>query len=55
VILSATEHRIEPEDPYRRQLGNFAAAIEGDGRALLGRSDAVRQARALDALARSAA
>jgi predicted dehydrogenase len=54
VILNGTEHRIEPEDPYRRQLANFAAAIRGDAEPLLGRSDAVGQARALDALLRSA-
>jgi predicted dehydrogenase len=55
VIVNGTEHRVEPEDPYRRQLANFAAAIEGDAEPLLGRADAAGQARVLDALLRSAA
>jgi len=55
VYLNGTEHRAEPEDPYRRQLANFAAAIEGDAEQLVGRDDAVGQARALDALLRAAA
>lgn len=54
VYLNGEEHRVEPEDPYRRQLANFGAAIEGDAEPLLGREDAVGQARALDALLRSA-
>ncbi len=54
VYLNGEEHRVEPEDPYRRQLANFVAAIEGDAVPLLGRDDAVGQARALDALLRAA-
>jgi predicted dehydrogenase len=54
-MVNGTEHRVDPEDPYRRQLANFAAAIEGDAAPLLGRSDAVGQARVLDALLHSAA
>ncbi len=55
VYLNGEEHRVEPEDPYRRQLANFVAAIEGAAEPLLGRDDAVGQARALDALCRAAA
>ena len=47
----ATTHH----DPYRRQLANFAAAIEGDAEPLLGRADAAGRASVLDALLRSAA
>lgn len=54
VYLNGEEHRVEPEDPYRRQLANFVAAIEGAAEPLLGRDDAVGQARALDALCRAA-
>jgi D-xylose 1-dehydrogenase (NADP+, D-xylono-1,5-lactone-forming) len=55
VFLNGTEHRVEPENPYGRQLANFASAIEGEAEPLPGRSDAVGQARVLDALLRSAA
>lgn len=54
VYLNGEEHRAEQEDPYRRQLANFAAAIQGDAEPLLGRDDAVEQARTLDALYRAA-
>jgi xylose dehydrogenase (NAD/NADP) len=54
VYLNGEETRVEPEDPYRRQLANFVAAIEGDAKPLLGRDDAVGQARTLDALWRAA-
>lgn len=54
VYLNGEEHRVESEDPYRRQLANFVAAIEGAAEPLLGRDDAVGQARALDALCRAA-
>jgi D-xylose 1-dehydrogenase (NADP+, D-xylono-1,5-lactone-forming) len=55
VYLNGEEHRVEPEDPYRRQLANFVAAIEGEADPLLGRGDAVGQARVLDELLRTAA
>jgi xylose dehydrogenase (NAD/NADP) len=54
VYLNGEEHRVEQEDPYRRQLANFVAAIQGDAEPLLGRDDAVGQARALEALYRAA-
>jgi xylose dehydrogenase (NAD/NADP) len=41
-------------DRYQLQLENFAAAIRGEAQPLLGRADAVAQARVLDALYRSA-
>ena len=48
--------RIEPEpvDAYRLELENMSAAIRGDGEPLLGRADALGQARTLQALYRSA-
>ena len=50
--------RAEPvvlEDTYRLEMENLSAAILGRGRPLLGRADALGQARAIDALLRSAA
>jgi len=41
-------------DPYGLELDNLSAAIRGEAKPLLGRDDAVAQARALDALFRSA-
>jgi D-xylose 1-dehydrogenase (NADP+, D-xylono-1,5-lactone-forming) len=41
-------------NPYELELRNFAAAIAGDSEQLLGRGDAVAQARAIEALYRSA-
>jgi xylose dehydrogenase (NAD/NADP) len=41
-------------DRYQLQLENFAAAIRGDAQPLLGREDAVAQARVIEALYRSA-
>ena len=51
-----TVERIEVEraDPYRLELENMSAAIRGDGALLLGRDDAVAQARAVEAVHRSA-
>jgi predicted dehydrogenase len=48
--------RIEVErlDPYRLELENLSAAIRGTAEPLLGRDDALGQARALEALHRSA-
>ena len=48
--------RIETEkvDPYRYELDNISAAIRGEGELLLGREDAVGQARAIEALYESA-
>jgi predicted dehydrogenase len=45
----------EPADSYRLELENLSAAIRGEGEPLLGRADAVGQARVIDALTRSVA
>ena len=46
---------LEPVDSYRLEVENLSAAIRGDADPLLGREDAVGQARAIEALFRSAA
>jgi len=46
--------RVEPADSYRLELENLSDAIGGKAELLLGREDAVAQARALEALHRSA-
>jgi xylose dehydrogenase (NAD/NADP) len=45
---------LEPEDSYRLQLENMSAAVRGRAQPLLGRADALGQARAIEALYRSA-
>jgi predicted dehydrogenase len=45
---------VEREDSYRLELENLSDAIRGDGELLLGRDDALGQARALEALHASA-
>ena len=45
---------VEAADPYRCQLEQFARAVAGEEPPLLGRADAVGQARAIDALYRAA-
>jgi D-xylose 1-dehydrogenase (NADP+, D-xylono-1,5-lactone-forming) len=49
------EIAVEPADSYRLQLENLSDAIRGEAEPLLGREDAVGQARAIEALYRSAA
>jgi D-xylose 1-dehydrogenase (NADP+, D-xylono-1,5-lactone-forming) len=46
---------LQPEDSYRLELENLADAISGEAPLLLGREDALGQARTIDALFRSAA
>ena len=46
---------LEPVDSYRLELENLADAIAGEAPLLLGRDEAVAQARAIEALSRSAA
>jgi xylose dehydrogenase (NAD/NADP) len=46
---------VEDDDRYKLQLENFAAAVRGDVPPLLGRDDAIAQARTIEALYRSAA
>ena len=48
------EIRFEPADPYQLELENLSDAIVGEAEPLLGRADAVGQARALDLLFSSA-
>src|SRR5207244_11250734 len=45
---------VEPADSYRLEIENLSDAIRGATDPLLGREDAVGQARAIDALYRSA-
>ena len=45
---------LEPVDSYRLELENLSDAIRGDGELLLGRADALGQARTLEALHESA-
>jgi D-xylose 1-dehydrogenase (NADP+, D-xylono-1,5-lactone-forming) len=45
---------LEPEDSYRLELENVTDAANGDAELLLGREDAMGQARAIEALHRSA-
>jgi predicted dehydrogenase len=45
---------LEPLDSYRLELENMSDAIRGETELLLGREDALAQARALEALHRSA-
>ena len=51
---SREEIALPPADPYRLELDNMCAAIAGEAEPLLGREDAIGQARALDALYQSA-
>jgi predicted dehydrogenase len=44
---------VESADPYRLELENLSDAIRGEGKPLLGREDAVAQARTIAALRRS--
>ena len=45
---------LEPVDSYQLELENVSDAIRGEAELLLGREDAVAQARALEALHNSA-
>jgi predicted dehydrogenase len=50
----AERFEVEPADRYRLQADNFSRAVRGLEEPLLGRADALGQARAIDALYRSA-
>jgi xylose dehydrogenase (NAD/NADP) len=54
VLLNDEEVAVENADSYRLELVNFAAAIAGEAEPLLGREDALAQARTIAALYRSA-
>ncbi len=45
---------VEPVDSYQLELENLSDAIRGEASPLLGRADALGQARTIDALYRSA-
>ncbi len=55
LVWNGQELRLDPVDSYERELESFAAAIRGRGTPLLGRADALGQARTIEALYRSAA
>jgi predicted dehydrogenase len=55
IRLDDRDIRVESDDAYRLELENMSAAILGDALPLLGRADALGQARTIDALYRSAA
>jgi xylose dehydrogenase (NAD/NADP) len=54
IWLDDREIRLKPDDAYRLEVENLSAAIRGDAQPLLGREDALGQARAIEALYRSA-
>lgn len=54
VLLNGEEHRVEPGNHYRAELEDFCAAVRGEHEPLVGRTEMLGQARALDALLRSA-
>jgi xylose dehydrogenase (NAD/NADP) len=55
VLLNGDRIDVEDVDRYLAQIENFGAAVRGEAEPLLGRDDAVGQARAIDAIYRSAA
>jgi len=55
IILDGVETPLAGDNFYRRELENLGRAIRGEAPPLLGRADALGQARTLDALLRSAA
>jgi xylose dehydrogenase (NAD/NADP) len=55
VLVDGEAVDVPAADPYALELANFAAAVAGDAEPLLGRDDAVAQARTIEALYRSAA
>jgi predicted dehydrogenase len=54
VLVNDEPVPFDTADPYALELANFAAAIAGDAEPLLGRDDALAQARTIEALYRSA-
>ena len=55
IELGGRDVPVAPDDTYRLEMENISAAILGNGQPLLGRTDALGQARTIDALYRSAA
>jgi D-xylose 1-dehydrogenase (NADP+, D-xylono-1,5-lactone-forming) len=54
VLLDGEQVDVPVTNPYERELSNMAAAIAGTAEPLLGRDDAVAQAKVIEALYRSA-
>jgi D-xylose 1-dehydrogenase (NADP+, D-xylono-1,5-lactone-forming) len=54
LLLNDEAVEVEQPDSYERELQNFAAAVAGTAPPLLGRDDALQQARVIEALYRSA-
>jgi predicted dehydrogenase len=54
IVVDGREERVEPTSSYLLELENLSAAIRGEAEPLLGRADALGQARVLDAVFRSA-
>jgi xylose dehydrogenase (NAD/NADP) len=54
MYLDGREIPLEQADPYRLEVENLSAAIRGEAEPLLGRDDALGQARAIEALYQSA-
>jgi xylose dehydrogenase (NAD/NADP) len=54
LLLNGNPVDVEWPDSYERELSNFAAAAAGGAEPLLGREDALQQARVIEALYRSA-
>jgi predicted dehydrogenase len=54
LVLRGEPLRVPVRNAYLAELENFAAAVRGEAEPLLGRADALGQARTLDALLRSA-
>jgi len=54
ILVDGREERVAPASSYLLELENLSAAIRGEGEPLLGRDDALGQARVLDAVFRSA-
>jgi D-xylose 1-dehydrogenase (NADP+, D-xylono-1,5-lactone-forming) len=54
VLVNDEAVPVDEADSYRLELTNFAAAVDGRAEPLLGREDALAQARTIDALYRSA-
>ena len=55
ITLGGRQIAVESEAAYRLEVENMSAAILGDAKQLLGRADALGQARTIEALYRSAA
>ena len=55
IVQGGVRTEFEPEDSYRLEIDDLSAAVRGGSSALLGRADALGQARTIEALYRSAA